>query len=411
MSGSAKVFNVEAISDATQEVYSIRENTFELCAKGIALANKTVEITEREENISLMLLNKAKVEEEYRHGVVIKLELELAQAMAELAAESCNPIAAGIILERIARLESQLYEAREKYREAVEHRERLEYRYELAQRALSIARERLETLQMQYESAKRDIEEIVDRQCTRLNFAYEDLTGYVARIAPDIREKSDKWLNDKPQEDMPVRPDMIRDRLNVDQGIINSLLEYLYATDLGFRENIENYCNEIKSGNEAGAELKIRKQMVGRLCEEIVINAFKPISTNISTQSKESLPDGRYTKVDMIVYGLTNPIILGRGEGMGAREGGSLAVEVKSGQSSYLFQQLEHMQDQAFGHQKCDASCVICTRDIHDLSSERENELREKLREAGSPIIGMLPRKEELDSTCIKFVKEKINNV
>ena len=34
----------------------------------------------------------------------------------------------------------------------------------------------------------------------------------------------------------------------------------------------------------------------------------------------------------------------------------------------------------------CDASCVICTRDIHDLSLEKENELREKLREAGSPM-------------------------
>ena len=126
---------------------------------------------------------------------------------------------------------------------------------------------------------------------------------------------------------------------------------------------------------------------------------------------KASLPDGGYTKVDLIVYGLTNPLVLGRGVGMGAREGGSLAVEVKSGHSSYLYQQLSHMQDQAFGHKSCDASCVICTRDIHDLSLEKENELREKLREAGSPMIGMLPRKDDLDNRCINFVKGKLKDV
>ena len=411
MSGSAKVFNVDAIYNAMQETYKIRENTFELCAKGISLAMKTVEITEEEERISLSMLNIAKEEEAYRLAIVTQLEAELAEAACELAAASCDPPVAAMIAEKIARIEAELAEAIEEYNRAVEHRQRLEYRYELAQRALSIAQERLESLQMQYENLKRDIEEIVDRECFRLKLAYEDLTTYIARLAPDVRESSNEWFNEKPEKDKPVKPDMIRDRLNVNEGIINSILEYLYATDSGFRENIQNYCAEIKSGNEPGAELKIRKQMVGRVCEEVVINAFKPISTNISTQSKESLPDGRYTKVDMIVYGLTNPIILGRGEGMGAREGGTLAVEVKSGQSSYLFQQLEHMQDQAFGHQKCDASCVICTRDIHDLSPEKENELREKLREAGSPIIGMLPRKEELDSICIKFVKEKLNNV
>jgi hypothetical protein len=113
----------------------------------------------------------------------------------------------------------------------------------------------------------------------------------------------------------------------------------------------------------------------------------------------------------LVVYGLKNPLILGRGEGMGAREGGSLAVEVKSGHCSYLYQQLNHMRLQAIGHKECDASCVICTRDIRDLSPEKEFELRESLRKAGSPIIGMLPKKDELDIQCINFVKGKLKNV
>ena len=47
---------------------------------------------------------------------------------------------------------------------------------------------------------------------------------------------------------------------------------------------------------------------------------------------------------------------------------------------------------------------VICSRDIHDLSPEKEQELRDALRSAGSPIIGMLPSKDELDGTIWKQV-------
>ena len=281
----------------------------------------------------------------------------------------------------------------------------------MAVKAMNLAQERHDTLLMYFETGKKSIEVTVDKGCARLNFAYQDLQKYVSRIAPDVRNNLDKWFNDKPKENTPVRPNEIRDKLDVDENVVDTILEYLYATDMGFRANVDSYCNEMKIGNEVGAELKIKKQMVGRLCEEIVIRAFKPISTQISTQMKESLPNGRYTKVDLIVYGLTNPLVLGRGVGMGAREGGSLAVEVKSGHSSYLYQQLSHMQDQAFGHKSCDASCVICTRDIHDLSLEKENELREKLREAGSPMIGMLPRKDDLDNRCINFVKGKLKDV
>jgi hypothetical protein len=353
----------------------------------------------------------AKGVEMAKHAIVIELEARLAAALAELAAVTPDPIAMAAVGARIADIESQLVPARQEYEEAVSHREVLERRYEMAVKGMNIAQESLDTLQMHFETGKRSIEVTVDRGCARLNFAYQDLQKYVSRIAPDVRNNLDKWFNDKPEENIPVRPNDIRDKLDVDENVVDAVLEYLYATDLGFRANVYSYCNEMRIGNEVGAELKIKKQMVGKLCEEIVIRAFKPISTQISTQARESLPDGRYTKVDMIVYGLTNPLVLGRGEGMGAREGGSLAVEVKSGHSSYLYQQLSHMQDQAFGHQGCDASCVICTRDIHDLSPEKESELREKLREAGSPMIGMLPRKDDLDNRCINFVKRKLKDV
>lgn len=411
MSTAASVFEVNAISNATQELSQIKNSSYDTCNDGLNQARQLLEETKTEEQTSRTMLDIANGVEMAKHAIVVELEVRLAAALADLAAVTPDPIAMATVGARIADIEAQLVLARQEYEEAVRHREALERRYEMAVKAMNLAQERHDTLLMYFETGKKSIEVTVDKGCARLNFAYQDLQKYVSRIAPDVRSNLDKWFNDKPEENTPVRPNEIRDKLDVDENVVDTILEYLYATDMGFRANVDSYCNEMKIGNEVGAELKIKKQMVGRLCEEIVIRAFKLISTQISTQMKESLPDGRYTKVDLIVYGLTNPLVLGRGVGMGAREGGSLAVEVKSGHSSYLYQQLSHMQDQAFGHKSCDASCVICTRDIHDLSLEKENELREKLREAGSPMIGMLPRKDDLDNRCINFVKGKLKDV
>jgi len=411
LSTAASVFEVNAISNATQELSQIKNSSYDTCNDGLNQARQLLEETKTEEQTSRTMLDIANGVEMAKHAIVVELEVRLAAALADLAAVTPDPIAMATVGARIADIESQLVLARQEYEEAVRHREALERRYEMAVKAMNLAQERHDTLLMYFETGKKSIEVTVDKGCARLNFAYQDLQKYVSRIAPDVRNNLDKWFNDKPKENTPVRPNEIRDKLDVDENVVDTILEYLYATDMGFRANVDSYCNEMKIGNEVGAELKIKKQMVGRLCEEIVIRAFKPISTQISTQMKESLPNGRYTKVDLIVYGLTNPLVLGRGVGMGAREGGSLAVEVKSGHSSYLYQQLSHMQDQAFGHKSCDASCVICTRDIHDLSLEKENELREKLREAGSPMIGMLPRKDDLDNRCINFVKGKLKDV
>lgn len=411
MSTAASVFEVNAISNATQELSQIKNSSYDTCNDGLNQARQLLEETQTEEQTSRTMLDIANGVEMAKHAIVVELEVRLAAALADLAAVTPDPIVMATVGARIADIESQLVLARQEYEEAVRHREALERRYEMAVKAMNLAQERHDTLLMYFETGKKSIEVTVDKGCARLNFAYQDLQKYVSRIAPDVRNNLDKWFNDKPKENTPVRPNEIRDKLDVDENVVDTILEYLYATDMGFRANVDSYCNEMKIGNEVGAELKIKKQMVGRLCEEIVIRAFKPISTQISTQMKESLPNGRYTKVDLIVYGLTNPLVLGRGVGMGAREGGSLAVEVKSGHSSYLYQQLSHMQDQAFGHKSCDASCVICTRDIHDLSLEKENELREKLRDAGSPMIGMLPRKDDLDNRCINFVKGKLKDV
>jgi hypothetical protein len=340
------------------------------------------------------------------------LKVERDAAIAQLIASTpSNPAGMAAASATIARIEPQIPPAEQEYKEAVGHRKALEQRYEMAVKCVQMAQQRLEELQEKFGYGRQNIEVIVDSAIPRLNLAYQDLSGYVARIAPAVQESVDAWFHEKPQDNEPVYPKEIRDRLDVSVPIVDAVLEYLYATDDGFRASVDNYCTEMKKGDTAGAELKIKKNMVGRLCEELVIRTFQPYCSSITTQGREPLPDGSYTKVDMIAYGLTNPLILGKGEGMGAREGGSVAIEVKSGHCDYLYAQLNHLLSQAIGHAGCDTSCVICTRDIHDLSPEKEKELREKLREAGSPMIGMLPRKDSLDAQCIHFVKGKIEDV
>jgi hypothetical protein len=39
------------------------------------------------------------------------------------------------------------------------------------------------------------------------------------------------------------------------------------------------------------------------------------------------------------------------------------------------------------------------------LPLEKEKQLRETLHEAGSPLVGMLPRKNEIDESCIDFIR------
>jgi len=411
MDGVVNVFEVQSIYNAMEEINQIKEESFRTCDEGMKQARQTLEETQSEEQTSKAMLNVGKEIEMLKHARVIELEVELAAAVAELTAVTPNLVAMATTSARIAEIESQLIQARQEYEEAIRHREALEQRYDMALKCVNLAQERLETLQMKFELNKRNIDFTVIHGISRMNMAYEDLIKYIARITPEIRNHIDKWFNEKPKEKELIKPNEIRNRLDVSNSVIDALLEYLYITDLRFRTSIDNYCNEIKLGDVVGVELKIKKNMVGRLCEELVIRSFKPISTQIVTQRRETLPDGSYTKVDMIVYGLTNPIILGRGEGMGTRAGGSLGVEVKSGHSAYLYSQLNHMLNQAIGHEGCDISCVICTRDIHDLSNEKENELREKLRKAGSPIIGLLPRKDNLDTRCIEFVKGKMKDV
>ena len=148
MSTVASVFEVDAISSAAQELNQIKNDSFDTCNDGLNQVRQLVEETQAEEQTSKTMLDIAKGVEMAKHAVVIELEARLAAALAELAAVTPDPIAMAIVGVRIAEIESQLVSARQEYEEAVRHREALEGRYEMAVKAMNIAQERHDTLQM-----------------------------------------------------------------------------------------------------------------------------------------------------------------------------------------------------------------------------------------------------------------------
>ena len=404
------VKNLETIAETINSLSHIGKETEEQCAEGLRTAQQILSDAENELNTSNNILNVCKTVELAKLAKKLEVEARMAQALSEEAAAitSGNPLAIAAASAHVAALTPEVAQAVQEYNEAVEHRKRIEHRCELAQKCVNLAQEMCENLNIRFNYSKVKVDEKVLKGSGRLKMAYDDLRRYLSRISPEARQEIKDWDNWKPKENEPVKPDEIRDRLNASKNVTNGILEYLYATDMNFRATVDRHCQNLKvPGMENGTIVQIKKNIAGRLCEELVIRSFSPMGTSIETQHRENLPDGTYTKVDMLLHGLKQPLILGKGEGMGAREGGSLGIEVKAGHKEYIYSQLSHLEKQAQGHKYCDVSCTVCSRDIKDLSPERETFLREKVKEAGSPMMGMLPYKDDLDRECIEFVKSK----
>lgn len=406
----ANVFSLDALSDAIRDLHTARRETGECCDEGIRKAEQMLQDTQSELQLSEALLAAAQVEEAAKLALQLNADARMAAAALEetSALASCNPIAITAASAEVAAAAAELAQATEEYQRAREHRERLEQRQALARKCVDLAQANLDMLRLRYQYGKTRVDEIVLSGCGRLQAAHNDLEAYLARISPQMRQSIRDYSSWEPAEKRPVNPKEVHDRLNPDEAVTDSLLEYMYTTNPKFRASIDRLCAQMKSPeNTAAAETKIKKNVVGQLCEELVIRAFLPMGERVETQHVYYLEGGSFTKVDMILYGLKEPLILGRGEGMGGRKGGSLAIEVKSGKAKYIHKQVAHMETQAKGHKSCDISCTVCTRDIHDLRPEQQEEVKNRLKAAGSPILGMLPRKSELDARCIQFVKAK----
>jgi len=240
----------------------------------------------------------------------------------------------------------------------------------------------------------------------RLRRAQEALNAYLA--TNHEAAKFYAYLNWSPPPNKVVTPKDLAERLNMSPEQRRLFLEYLIERDPAFRGHIAEYRRQLGAAKgpaeKLAVQLKIRRHLSGYCGEKLVEQALKPLGATVTTQARTVFEDGRFTKTDLVIENLKAPVILGQGKGMGAPAGGSIAIEVKCGQASYLYAQKDHMVFQAGGHRKADASMTVCSRDIKDLTPEQEEELREALRKAGSPLIGMLPKKEDLDQACWQAV-------
>ena len=272
-----------------------------------------------------------------------------------------------------------------------------------------MAEQAFEQAQQECASRMHEVCDLIDTGKARLTAARRALEAYLATNPPAAQFH--EWLHWRPEHGKLMTPDVIRNRMNLSSEQQHLLQEYLYDRIPAYRNRVDKYRGEwaaAKGDVERNiVNRKARIHLSGEYAEQIARHALAPLGGKVETQGRTFVGDGgRYTKTDLIVTDLRVPVILGRGESMGAPAGGSMAFEVKCGKADYLYSQKDHMVFQAEGHKQADAHCTLCSRDIHELLPEKERELREALRAAGSPLVGMLPAKNDIDQSCLGFIRQ-----
>lgn len=427
------VQNVNVLAESAKGLLVCNDNINSRCKERIFQLEQLYNETENEEKTSCMLLETARSIEATALAVLLAAQARLATAVAAEASAiaSGNPVAIAAATAEVAQASHEVNMATEPYELAVKHRELMEKRYEMALQSVSLSKALLEQIRLQFKFSLITIYDLSFQGSSRLQSAYSDILKYLNEHQPqqfrylkttsaknnlykskienkaievqDNEEEFEKWDKHEPCEKKPVYPPELIARLNCSIAIMKGLLSYLCNTDEKFRRNVYSYRYEfINEKNRNAIEVKIKKNMVGRLGEEIVLHALKPYGETALTQNRYTTEDGSYTKTDLIIDKLKVPIILGCGNG--AREGESFAIEVKCGSSKYILSQEKHLVFQAEGHKECAISCVICSRDIKDIPKTAQSNFRDTLRNTGSPILGMLPKKSELDKVCFDFV-------
>jgi hypothetical protein len=306
----------------------------------------------------------------------------------------------------VAEAKSAIAATEEAFEAAKEHRMHMEQRIELAHQYLDMATQLADTIQTECSTRIASLAAHIEKGIARLENARAALNAYLDKHPPATEFYS--WLKWSPDRNAPIRPKELHSRLNLSVEQLRYYFEYLDDWDPTFRAKIADYRNQLDVANgpaeRHSIQLKIRRNLSGYCGEKIVEQALSPIGHKANTQARTTFEDGRFTKTDLIIEDLKVPVILGRGEGMSASAGGSIAVEVKCGRASYIYSQKDHMVFQSGGHQAANASMTVCSRDIKYLAPEQEEELREALRNAGSPLIGMLPTKDEIDKASWEMV-------
>ena len=421
MAGQADVQQIDAIRQSILSIIHTGQITLEMIEKGKREAEELHQETLAELENSRRILETAKMAEDAAHGALMIADAAVAAAVAEVAAAASNPPALPAALATLEEARRIQQGARKAYEVAKKHRQFIEKRCELAKKCVNASQVAKSQIFANLGIHGCQMSEHVSAGQQKLETALSKLGGYVESIAPDvtvdiIQERFEKNVNDRvtktgnlkeennePAETQQIlKPQDVLKKLNPTTLEQIDLLKMIYQENIDFRNTVDRYrALPYEAGNT-----QIRRNIAGRLAEEIVIRAFMPYG-EVSTQDRRYVSIDKYTKIDLLVSNLKIPVVLGRGKGMMVPKGGTLAIEVKAGSSAYIKGQEEHLLFQVTGHSDANASCVICTRNIKDIADESQKELREGIAEAGSRMLGMLPPKEELNHSCLIFVYGK----
>ena len=420
---------VENLEDLVRGLESVREALESACRGQIAAAeSQCTEAREETQDSESMLEGACQADQEAQQAVeeaqqnLESAENALSAAESALSAceaqphdedgngPDCSAEDADVAGAQAAVADAQtaVAEAQAALAQAIENRQRMEQRVDCAKQALAMAEQALEHAQQECTSRMNAVCNAIETGKARLTAAQHALESYLATNAPAAQFNS--WLGWRPEQGKPITPDVIRDRMNLSVEQQRLLQEYLYDRNAAYHDLVDKYRGEwaaAKGDVERNmVNRKVRIHVSGQFAEQVARHALAALGGKIETQLRTFVGDGgRYTKTDLLVTDLRVPVILGRGDGMGAPVGGSMAFEVKCGKSDYLYGQKEHMKFQAEGHKHADAHCTLCSRDIHDLPPDKEKELRDALRDAGSPMVGMLPAKNDIDKSCLEFIR------
>jgi hypothetical protein len=424
------VGQVENLEEAIAGLQSAYDSMESACQTQIATAEAKLAAAQQEADNNAQLLESAREAETEARQQLEKNREQLTSANEQLSSAysslsaceasgsydeegnymppSCSSEEEGVSTAEsvVAQAESSVEAAEYTFEAAKDHRMQMEQRTELAHQCLDMATQLAETIQMECTTRLASAAAHIETGIARLENAKAALNAYLDTHPPAAEFYS--WLKWTPDSSTPITPKELQSRLNLSAEQQRYYFDYLADRDQAFRAKIADYRSQLDAANghaeRHAVQLKIRRNMSGYSGEKIVEQALSPLGHKTNTQARTTFEDGRFTKTDLIIEDIKVPVILGRGEGMSASAGGSIAIEVKCGRAAYLYSQKDHMVFQSGGHQGANASMTVCTRDIKDLTSEQEAELREALRNTGSPLIGMLPTKDEIDKSCWEMV-------
>ena len=422
---------VENLEDLARGLMSVRESLESACREQNAAAeNKCGEAREEAQNSDSMLESAIQQEQVAQRAVedgqqnLESRQSALSAANSALSAcdgqaddedgesPDCSSEESDVAdaEDAVEQAQAELEKAQADLELAKENHQAMEQRVECAKQALAMAEQALEQSRAECATRLAAVSQSVDVATGRLTAAQQALNAYLATNPSAAQFHS--WLHWNPaQHGAAITPDILRDRMNLSAEQRVLLQEYLYDRNPAYRGLVDKYRGgwaTAKGDAERNiVALKTRIHLSGEFAVQMARHALAPLGGRIETQGRTFVGDnGRYTKTDLLVTDLRVPVILGRGEGMGAQVSGSMAFEVKCGKADYLYSQKDHMVFQAGGHKQADAHCTLCSRDIHDLPADKEKELRDTLREAGSPLVGMLPSKNEIDQSCLDFIRQ-----